>query len=74
MITLDREEQSRRNRGPQKLYKVHRGPYNTESGDTHPMIRFGGRYLEALGFQIGDIIEVGLEPCRITITKLFQRN
>ncbi len=72
MITLDREERNRMRRGPQKLCKVYRGPY--ESGEAHPMIRFGGRYLEALGFQIGDIIEVGLEPCRIVITKVFHRN
>lgn len=74
MITIDTEELNRKNRQPGKLCKVYRGPYNTDSGETHPMIRFGGRYLESLGFKIGDIIEVNLEPCRITITKVFTRN
>ena len=74
MITLDKDELNRKNRGPQKMCKVHRGPYDMDSGETHPLIRFGGRYLESLGFRIGDIVEVDLEPCKITITKVFNRN
>ena len=74
MITLDEEELRRQNQRPQKLCKVHRGPYDGDSGETHPMIRLGGRYLVGLGFRIGDIIDVSLEPCRITITKVFHRN
>ncbi len=50
-----------------KVRKVYYAYYGTLVGGPHPMIRFGGKYLEALGFQIGDILEVQLEFQKIVI-------
>ena len=53
--------------------KVYRGFYQVgyrKHLKPHPIIRLGGNYLENLGFQVGDSIEVRTEQERIVITKL----
>ena len=41
---------------------------------TVPQIRFEGQWLEALGFCVGDRLQVDCEENRITITKLSDDN
>ncbi len=54
-----------------RLRKVYYGHYDSEFGSPHPVIRLGGKYLEALGFHIGDAIEVHLQHGCITIRRVF---
>jgi hypothetical protein len=50
--------------------KVYYLSYLTErSTSTYPMIRLAGKYLEMIGFQVGDYIDVIYEPGKITITR-----
>lgn len=35
----------------------------------YPVIRLGGRFLEKLGFSIGDSIQIDYQPRKIVITK-----
>lgn len=57
MITLDVEKKKAPRKVP-RLRKVHYRHYDSEVGSPHPMIRFGGRYLEAYGFSVGAPIDV----------------
>lgn len=43
--------------------------YMPGTGKNHPMIRLQGKWLEELGFKIGDRVEVTLSENRIVITK-----
>ncbi len=52
-----------------RMRKVYYAYYDYEHGEPYPVIRFGGRYLERLGFSIGDPIEVDFDIGRIMITK-----
>ena len=56
----------------QRLRKVYYGYYDNEFGGPHPVIRLGGKYLEAYGFNVGDTIEVQYEVGRIAITRVEQ--
>jgi len=51
-----------------RLMKVYYNHY-PEAKEPHPVIRLGGIYLSRLDFQIGDEIEVVVEPGKIVITK-----
>jgi hypothetical protein len=57
---------------PRKVHrlKVHYANYDFERLPPHPIIRFGGNYLEKFGFNIGDRIDVHLDQGHITITKV----
>lgn len=66
MITLDVEEM-KPPRKVQRLRKVHYAHYDSEYGCPHPVIRFGGKYLEEYGFMIGAPINVHFENGVITI-------
>lgn len=48
-----------------KVYYTH----SVYEDDPLPMIRISGKFLERLGFWIGDAIEMEYEPNRITISK-----
>jgi hypothetical protein len=65
---LDVETQSAIPRKVRRL-KVHYANYDFERLPPHPVIRFGGKYLEEFGFNIGDRIDVRLEKGSIHITK-----
>jgi hypothetical protein len=69
MILLDVEALSAI---PRKVHclKVHYANYDFERLPPHPIIRFGGKYLEKFGFNIGDRIDVRLDKGSITITKV----
>lgn len=69
MIILDIEAQSAKPRKVRRL-KVHFANYDFERLPPHPIIRFGGNYLEEFGFKIGDRVDVRLEQGCITITKI----
>lgn len=66
MITLDVKEMKPSRKVP-RFRKVHYRHYDSEFGDAHPMIRFGGKYLEAYGFLVGAPIEIQFESGVITI-------
>lgn len=51
-----------------RLLKVYYNQY-PEAKKPHPVIRLGGIYLSHLDFQIGDEIEVIVEPGIIMISK-----
>ncbi len=68
MIELDVSEETPKPTVPKKR-KVYSAYYDSEWGNPHPMIRFGGKYLKRLGFSVGDRIEVEFEVGRILITK-----
>jgi hypothetical protein len=55
-----------------RLRKVHYGHYDRKPSIPHPVIRLGGKYLEAFGFEIGDTVEVKFEIGRITINRSTQ--
>lgn len=69
MILLDVEALSAIPKKVRRL-KVHYLNYDFERLPPHPIIRFGGNYLVEFGFNIGDQINVRLEPGNITITKV----
>jgi hypothetical protein len=52
-----------------RIRKVYHA-YYPGNRDPHPVIRIGGKYLSALEFDIGDTVEVVMEPGRIVITKI----
>ena len=54
-----------------RLRRVSYAKYDSEFGPGHPYIRLQGKYLEALGFAIGDTIAVDFEAHCITITKVL---
>lgn len=55
---------------PKRDRKVYYAFYLTEGDATeYPVIRIAGKFLESLGFRIGEAIQVEYEPSRITITK-----
>lgn len=56
-----------------RMRKVYYAYYDYEYGPPHPVIRLGGKYLEAYGFAIGDHIKVTLERHRISITKMAKQ-
>ena len=66
MIILDVEELKAPRKVP-RLRKIHYGHYDSEFGRPHPVIRLGGKYLEAYGFTIGAPIDVRFEAGVITI-------
>lgn len=78
MIELDVPPKKRKDqlrpRTPARLRKVYYGHYDHQFSSPHPVIRLGGRYLEAYGFTIGDTIDVVLEPHCITIKRIPQQN
>ena len=49
--------------------KVYYGYYDSPEATPHPVIKIGGKYLEKLGFHIGDVIEVRLGFNEIIINK-----
>ncbi len=52
----------------QGVYSRH---YNRNGNITHhPYIRLAGKYLENIGFNIGDRINIQIEQGKITITKI----
>ena len=69
MIMLDVEALSAIPKKVRRL-KVHYANYDFERLPPHPVIRFGGNYLEEFGFKIGDRIDVRLDNGSITITKV----
>ena len=69
MIMLDVEALSAIPRKVHRL-KVHYANYDFERLPPHPVIRFGGKYLAELGFNIGDRIDVRLDNGSITITNV----
>ena len=70
MIMLDVEALLTSRRTVRRV-KVHFANYDFEYVPPHPLIRFGGNYLEIFGFRIGDQLEVQLESNIITITKVI---
>ena len=66
---LDVEAQSSIPRKMRRL-KIHFAYYDFERLPPHPVIRFGGNYLEEFGFRIGDQIDMCLDQGVITITKI----
>jgi hypothetical protein len=44
--------------------------YHSNSRTRKPMIRLGGKYLDMMGFNIGDTIQVSMEGSWIVITKV----
>ncbi len=68
MITLDAKAVEVRCQDL-RLRKVYYAYYDSEFGTPHSMIRLQGKYLERLGFFVGDTIELHLEFGKITITK-----
>jgi len=71
MTMLDSENRSRTHVRIPRRRKVGYRNYNYEPTSPHPLIRLGGKYLEAYGFRIGDAIELQFEHGRITITVSF---
>ena len=72
MITLDTQALPTCRRV--RPHKVYYGYYDYEFGHPHPVIRLGGKYLEAYGFQIGDRIHVVLDFNQITITRIGKQS
>lgn len=67
MDRAEKNNQTRRNKR-----KVHYAfARRSEKYIIHPAIRIGGRYLTALGFNIGDEIEITCEKHRIVIRKII---
>lgn len=62
----------RENRGSmgEKSRKLKVYGATSKSYQTVPQIRFEGQWLKALGFSVGDSIQVDCEENKITITKL----
>jgi hypothetical protein len=69
MIELDVEAAVKGQKKPRRR-KVYYAFYDHEGGRPHPVIRLGGKYLEAFGFKVGDSIDVTLDFGRIVITKV----
>ena len=55
-----------------RIRKVYYGHYDSEISSPYPVIRIGGKYLKDYGFNIGDQIQLDLEPGCITITKVAE--
>jgi hypothetical protein len=55
-----------------RLRKVYHA-YYPGNKDPHPVIRIAGKYLSGIEFDIGDMVEVVMEPGRIVITKVLPR-
>jgi hypothetical protein len=55
-----------------KKYSKRKVHYGNNSGckHTHPVIRISGNYLSKLGFEIGSLIEVEIEPNQIFIRRI----
>jgi len=69
MIELDVNTLSTGKRKSRRL-KVHFAHYDFERMPPHPVIRFGGEYLQTFGFNIGDAIDVLLGHGRIIIKNI----
>lgn len=59
-----------KNGSQRRIKKVYYAYYDYERWPPHPVIHLAGKYLKEFGFNIGDHIEVTLEPQRISITKV----
>ena len=64
------EKGSDKNGSRRRINKVYYAYYDHERWPPHPVIHLAGKYLKQYGFNVGDRIEVVVEPDQISIRKI----